>query len=111
LVLYRHDGINQEELSNYLKIDKGTTARAIGKLEQEGYVYRMVNPEDRRANQVFITDRAREIQPIIYGVLGEWNDIMVKNLTDEEQSIAQTVLMKMVDNTIAFVNQDDLNAL
>lgn len=107
LVLYKHDGINQEALSDYLKIDKGTTARAIRKLEQEGYIHRVVDPEDRRANHVFITDKAREIQPIIYGVLGEWNDIMVKNLTDEEQNIAKRVLMKMVDNTISFVKQED----
>lgn len=31
LVLYRNDGISQEELSDQLMIDKGTTARAIDK--------------------------------------------------------------------------------
>ena len=39
LELYIEDGRNQEELSKVLKIDKGTTARAIKKLEEEGYSY------------------------------------------------------------------------
>ena len=34
--LYTQDGKNQEDLSKILKIDKGTTARAIKRLEEEG---------------------------------------------------------------------------
>ena len=36
ITLYRKDGISQEELSENLHIDKGTTCRAIKKLEEEG---------------------------------------------------------------------------
>jgi len=38
--LLHRDGISQEHLSALLCIDKGTTARAIKKLEEEGYVLR-----------------------------------------------------------------------
>ena len=38
LELYKKDGKNQEELSEKLNIDKGTTARAIKKLEEEGFL-------------------------------------------------------------------------
>ena len=38
LQLYRQDGISQEELTEKLSIDKGTTARSIKKLEQEGFI-------------------------------------------------------------------------
>ncbi|WP_322395982.1 MarR family transcriptional regulator, partial [Clostridium perfringens] len=40
LELYIEDGRNQEELAEVLKIDKGTTARAIKKLEENGFVRR-----------------------------------------------------------------------
>ena len=36
MVLLKNNGISQEELSDYLKIDKATTAKAVRKLEQAG---------------------------------------------------------------------------
>ncbi len=42
MILYRHEGINQECLAHELMIDKATSARAIKKLEEEGYVARKV---------------------------------------------------------------------
>ena len=47
------DGIKQEEMASSLNIDKGTTARAIKKLEEEGYIYRQKDKEDNRAQLVF----------------------------------------------------------
>ena len=38
LQLYKQDGISQEDLTKKLSIDKGTTARSIKKLEQEGFI-------------------------------------------------------------------------
>jgi len=38
--LFERDGLNQDELVDGLNIDKGTTARALRKLEQEGYIKR-----------------------------------------------------------------------
>ena len=38
LQLYNQDGISQEELTEKLNIDKGTTARSIKKLEKEGFI-------------------------------------------------------------------------
>ena len=46
--LYTQDGKNQEDLSKILKIDKGTTARAIKRLEEEGYVRREKDDHDKR---------------------------------------------------------------
>ncbi|MGL5752897.1 MAG: MarR family winged helix-turn-helix transcriptional regulator [Paraclostridium sp.] len=47
--LYKQDGINQEELTEKLSIDKGTTARAVKKLEEEGFVIRLKDESDKRA--------------------------------------------------------------
>ena len=53
--LYREDGINQEALSDYLCIDKGTTAKAVKKLEAESYVERSVSSDDKRSYKVYLT--------------------------------------------------------
>ncbi|WP_243466358.1 MFS transporter [Methanosarcina mazei] len=55
-----------ESLSDYLKIDKGTTARAIQKLVDEGYVFRQRDEKDRRSYRVFLTEKGKKLEPLYY---------------------------------------------
>ena len=48
LELYRGDGRSQEDLAETLNIDKGTTARAIKKIEEEGFLTREKDEIDKR---------------------------------------------------------------
>lgn len=98
LALYRQDGINQEELTRELLIDKATTARALSKLEQEGYVKRERDPVDKRAYRVFITGKARKVRPIIYQTVRDWSDLLCADLNDEEKVVLDAILKKMVNS-------------
>jgi DNA-binding MarR family transcriptional regulator len=100
LTLYKSDGISQEELSSRLMLDKGTTARAIEKLEKEGYVVRVTNPRDKRAYNVFITDKARELKPVLDEILGSWTDILEADLSEEERAMLYVILNKMVNSAM-----------
>lgn len=96
--LYKQDGISQEELTEILKIDKGTTARAIKKLEEEKFVVRIKDENDRRAYKVYLTDKAKEIKLEIFQVLREWDKTLVSNLTDEETETFTRILKKLCIN-------------
>lgn len=99
LALYRHDGINQEELSQELLIDKATTARALSKLEKAGYVTRSRDPEDKRAYRIFLTDRAWEVKPVICRTVQAWSSLLGADLSEEEKIHIGVILKKMVNNT------------
>lgn len=101
--LYKKDGISQEEIADNLNIDKGTTARAIGKLEEEGYVRREKDLKDKRTNKVFLTDKAREVEPKIYKILCEWNSIISNGLSEEEMQISISLLQKMCSNACSHI--------
>lgn len=96
LVLYQYDGISQEELSNRLIIDKGTTARAVSKLESSGYVQRRSDPGDRRLNRVFLTQQGLDIRPKLYESLEKWSELMLKDLSHDEQEFLLHTLHKVV---------------
>ncbi len=96
--LYANDGVIQEEISYNLNVDKGTTARAIKKLEEEGYVYRKVDEEDKRAYKVYITDKALSIKEGIYATLKKWNSIIAYGFSEEEKEITLRLLQRMVEN-------------
>lgn len=102
VTLFRYDGIRQEDLSELLNIDKGTTARAIKKLEEEGYVVRKINPEDRRSYGVYITDKARSIGEDILNTLNKWNDVISIDFTKEEKELSLDLLKRMTENAVKF---------
>ena len=96
LELYIQDGRNQEELSERLKIDKGTTARALKKLEEQGFITRLKDECDKRSNKIYLTQKA--IQENVYDILDEWNKKLRESLSKEEEEIVEKLLMKVCNN-------------
>ena len=68
-LLNRDEPVTQDELSAALVIDKAATARALDQLERRGFVFRMVNPDNRRQKLVTATDKARGIGPTFFSIL------------------------------------------
>lgn len=98
LDLYMKDGKNQEEISDNLKIDKGTTARAIKKLEEQGFVIRIKNENDKRSNKIYLTDKAKEIKENVFDILDDWNHKISMILTKEEEETMKNILKKVCEN-------------
>jgi DNA-binding MarR family transcriptional regulator len=96
--LYHHDGVTQEQLSNDLYIDKSTTAKALKKLENEGYILRKVDEKDRRAYRVYLTDKGQAIIGDLFSILDEWNDTITKDFSEEEKELSIKLLQRMVEN-------------
>lgn len=94
--LYREDGVRQEDLSINLKIDKGTTARAVKKLEIEGFIIKVSDEKDKRAYRIFLTEKGLKHRNDIYKVAKSWEKNLTKNLTDEEKKIILNLLKKCI---------------
>jgi MarR family transcriptional regulator for hemolysin len=68
--LQRCEGVNQAELADQLDIAPITLARLIDKLTASGLVERRDDAQDRRANRLFLTDKAGPTLEKL-GALGE----------------------------------------
>lgn len=93
--LYKKDGISQEELSENLKIDKGTTCRAIKKLEEEEFLIRVKDANDKRAYKLYLTEKSKDMEKNVKSVLYEWEKNISKELLQEEVDVLLTVLKKI----------------
>lgn len=105
-ILLEKDGMSQESLSSLLQIDKATTARAIKKLEQEGYVVRKPSPRDRRAKIIYVTEKALAIKPVLIIVGEKWTDILTNNFNPEEKELIIELLKKMAQNAAQYVKSN-----
>lgn len=106
-VLYRVEGITQEELSNILNIDKATTARALKKLESEGYIYRKKCIDDKRANKIGLTQKALDIKEDFLQVLKEWEKKITSILSEEERCLILSLLEKLATSEVLRRDQNE----
>lgn len=98
LPLFHNDGTTQEQLSLKLNVDKATTARAVKKLEQEGYILRKIDETDKRAFRLCLTNKAINIKPDIYEILTDWKNSLTNGFTEEEKEQALSLLERMSFN-------------
>jgi len=98
MMLYHHEGINQECLAHHLLIDKATCARAIQKLTKQGYVCRHIDDQDKRAYSIHLTEKGHAFQSTARAVLQEWTTTLLTDFTENEKQLVFTLLEKMKKN-------------
>lgn len=94
MILYRKDGISQENLAKILKVSKATSTRAIQSLEREGYVYRQRDENDLRAYKVYLTEKGKEMRYIILEKLISFVDTLLSDFTQDEKEIFRQLVKK-----------------
>jgi DNA-binding MarR family transcriptional regulator len=60
--LWAEDGLTQRQLIDRLDIEQATIANTLVRMERDGLVERRVHPNDKRAQLVFLTQKAREME-------------------------------------------------
>ncbi|MBP1887264.1 DNA-binding MarR family transcriptional regulator [Ensifer mexicanus] len=62
LELWSEEGLTQRQLLDRLDIEQATMANTLARMERDGLITRRQHPYDRRSQQIFLTERAREIE-------------------------------------------------
>ncbi|MDP2216958.1 MAG: MarR family transcriptional regulator [Methanolobus sp.] len=96
--LLHNDGISQEVLIRDLNCDRATGTRAINKLEENGYVLRETDPQDKRAYRVCLTDKSRQLGPVIKQMSVLINDIVFDGFTGEEKILFVQMIKRAIGN-------------
>lgn len=97
--LYEHEGINQEDLSEILLIDKAAAARSLKSLEQKGYVKRLPSQYDRRVKLVYSTDAGKKLQVFLLRITAEWIDFLSEGMDRKTLETVIGGIKKLADNT------------
>jgi DNA-binding MarR family transcriptional regulator len=94
------DGTSQDEVASNIQCDKATATRAIQHLEHHNYVERRQSLCDGRVKKVFVTDKAREFQPVFFSFLEEWTDSLFKGFSTEERELLLHLLHRIVETAL-----------
>lgn len=93
-----NERITQKALSEQLLIDKTTTAKAIAKLEAEGYVRREPDPVDKRYHFLYLTEAGRAVVPKVQEALDHIRHYSFIDISNEEYVLMLSLLKKVLRN-------------
>ena len=86
-VLTTHSGEDQASLAQYVALDRTTCSNIVSRLEERGYLRREVDPENKRAKLVYITDTGRELFREVEVLMEKVSKRLLKPLNLEERKI------------------------
>ena len=96
--LHDEDGLNQNELAFLTFRDKSSLARLLLKMEKKNFIKRKQSKEDKRINQVFLTNEGRAIFKQSKLVIRKFITTMEQNITEEEKKQIISILKKVQSN-------------
>lgn len=96
LYIGKHPQCSPKELATQLQLDSGHTTRALTKLENHQWIVQEVNPRDKRARLLSLTQKGQEIFQLSHDFFYQWDQMILKDLSSQEAELLMTLLNKMV---------------
>ena len=84
--IYKNQGISQKDLTKLIKIDRATTAKALLKLEQNGYVDRLKDKDDKRYHKLYLTKKGIDFIPILDEIQNDLTNMLSEGMEPDEYS-------------------------
>ncbi len=98
-LICHHDGkLTQKALAEILGKDKSSMVLIIDTLSEKGFVYREINPADRREHLLRATEKAKEAVPEILHAFENMNNHITEDIAEADLLIFYEVLFKMQQN-------------
>lgn len=98
MVLQNDKGITQEELSALVGVDRAATARSMRSLEEKGFLFRVQDPNDRRQNRVYPTEKAQQMWESVRQELLHFNALMTQGLDPQAVDLVYAALVQIEEN-------------
>ncbi|MFC4386602.1 MarR family winged helix-turn-helix transcriptional regulator [Gracilibacillus marinus] len=93
-----NEGIIQEKLAEMIKVDRTTAARAIKKLEMNGFIEKREDQHNKKIKKLFPTDKGKSVYPFIKRENEYSNKMALDGLSEEEEEALFYLLQRVRRN-------------
>lgn len=97
-ILWKGDGINQQELANLTLKDKASMTYLIDNLTKRKLVMRQEDESDRRNKLIFLTTQGKELQKKLQPWVDEMYSLSCKDVEMRDVTAVMALLEKMQAN-------------
>jgi DNA-binding MarR family transcriptional regulator len=92
--LKQNPGIDQASLAGLIAYDRVTIGGVVDRLEQKGFLRRVVSARDRRARELFLTELGDEVLNTLTPIVTRLQDEILKGLQPQEKKQLMMLLEK-----------------
>lgn len=96
-IICRKPGITQDQIARELHVNRSSVTRQMTALEDAGFITRQRCTGDRRAIQVYPTDKALEVLPLVRKARQTWRALLLEGMTDTEREALDKLLARLAD--------------
>lgn len=96
----RHPGITVTQLAQTAGYDNGTSAKAVKKLMDEGYVSICADESDGRIKRLFSTEKAAPVIETVREMKREWRSRLMEGFSEEEKDLLSALLKRLAENAL-----------
>ncbi|USB32304.1 MarR family transcriptional regulator [Paenibacillus sp. YPG26] len=93
-----HPGIIQEKLAEMIKVDRTTAARAIKKLEINGFIDKMEDQQNKKIKKLYPTEKGKQVYPRIKQENDHSNIVALEGLSEGEAETLFHLLQRVRSN-------------
>ncbi len=90
IFIYDNPNCSQEDIVNMFGQSKGNIAKVLRKFEDDGYIERKTNPQNRRKYMLNTTKKGSEIVPKIRQISKDWE--VEVGITDEDLELKKRIM-------------------
>jgi MarR family transcriptional regulator, transcriptional regulator for hemolysin len=98
IALYEKNGQTQTELQKIIGIEQPTVVRTLDRMARSGLIIRKPCPTDRRAFNIYLTERALSCKNVVLSSAADLNKTLLLGLNDNEKSIFHKHLQRLMIN-------------
>ncbi|CAH0187432.1 Transcriptional regulator SlyA [Peribacillus frigoritolerans] len=91
-------GMIQEKLAEMIKVDRTTAARAIKKLEINGFIEKKEDRHNKKIKKLFPTEKGKSIYPFIKRENDYSNTVALEGLSEREVETISDLLQRVRKN-------------
>ncbi|MDR4433700.1 MarR family transcriptional regulator [Bacillus tequilensis] len=100
--IYENPGIIQEKLAEMIKVDRTTAARAIKKLEMQGFIQKQPDEQNKKIKKLFPTEKGKKVYPLLKREGEHSMEVALSGFTPEEKE----TMFKLVHRVRKNVERD-----
>ena len=90
--------LHQTELARMARVEQPSMAAILKRMERDGLVERISNPDDSRSHAIALTPKAIERIPEAHAIMMQGNDEALEGLSEEEIVTLTSLLERVSEN-------------
>ncbi|WP_419888265.1 MarR family winged helix-turn-helix transcriptional regulator [Neobacillus niacini] len=91
-------GIIQEKLAEMIKVDRTTAARAIKKLEMNGFIEKKEDEQNKKIKKLYPTEKGKTVYPFIVRENNHSNKVALSGFSEKEVETIFNLLQRVRKN-------------